>query len=61
MRKISCVSVQFRIVSVDVNFHPLNETVSLIAMAILLLFGRQVVSDSLQPHELPHTGFPVLH
>lgn len=24
-----CVSVRFRIVSMDVNFHPLNETVSL--------------------------------
>ena len=56
-----CVSVNFRIVSVDVNFHPLNETVSLITMAILLLFSRQVVSDSLQPRELPHTSFPVLH
>lgn len=29
--KIS-VSVKFRIVSVNVNFHPLNETVSLITM-----------------------------
>ena len=56
-----CVSVKFRIVSMDVNFHPLNETVSLITMAILLLFSRQVVSDSLQPHELQYTSFPVLH
>lgn len=31
MGKIS-VSVKFRIVSVDVNFRPLNETVSLITM-----------------------------
>lgn len=48
MGKIS-VSVRFRIVSVDVNFLPLNETVSLIMMGVVLrnmqkaeslLFGR---------------------
>ena len=28
---------------------------------ILLLFSHSVTSNSLQPHRLKHTGFPVLH
>ena len=28
---------------------------------LLLLFSRQVVSSSLQPHDLQHAMFPVLH
>lgn len=46
-----CVSVRFRIVSVDVNFHPVNETVSLLTVDECGENKHKLKAHSFEKHE----------